>query len=274
MSETAGLAIVAFLAGFVNGFTGFGAMLVALPLMVLFIDIKTAIPLITMLGITINFVLVFQLAKHFEVKKWLPLFIAALPGIPVGIYILKTMDPRFLEVLIGAVVIMTATATRQLKSPVTELKKFWAYAAGFAAGLLGGSIGAPGPPVVIYTSLQPWTKQQVKATMVALFTLGGPGILFLQFFYGFITKDVLLNFSFCILPLVFGVLTGVFLFERIKDAIYRRFVYVLLLALGILMMAKGCFPGLLSQINLSIGTQCPFVQATLSDSIPLFCFWM
>jgi uncharacterized membrane protein YfcA len=242
MPEAVCLGLIAFLAGFVTGLTGFGVMLVALPLMVLFIDIKAAIPLITLLGMAINCVLVFKLAKHFEVKKWLPLFIAGLPGMPAGIYILKSMDAPFLEVLIGAVVIMTASATRLLKNPGKELKKFWAYAAGFAAGFLGGSIGAPGPPVVIYTSLQPWTKQQVKATMVAFFTLGGPGIIFFQFIYGFITKDVLWNFGYCVLPLVIGVFTGVFLFDRIKETAYRQLVYVLLLALGVMMMVKGCFP--------------------------------
>jgi len=239
MPEVVYLCLIAFLAGFVQGLTGFGVMLVALPLMVLFIDIKSAIPLIILLGIVINSMLFFQLAKYFERKKWLPLFLSSLPGILIGIYVLKTVETRSLEILLGVVILFTATATWISKSPEKELKKIWAYAAGFTAGILGGSIGAPGPPIIVYTSLQPWTKQQIKATMVAFFALGGAGIIIFYFFSGFITEDVLLSFKYCVLPLVFGVLTGVFLFNRINEAIYRRIVHVFLFILGAMMLLKG-----------------------------------
>ena len=45
-TEIVYLRLIAFLGGFVQGMTGFGVMLFALPLMVLFIDIKSAVPLI------------------------------------------------------------------------------------------------------------------------------------------------------------------------------------------------------------------------------------
>ena len=236
--ETACLCFISFLAGFIQGLTGFGIMLVALPLMVLFIDIKTAIPLLVLLGFVINIMLLFQLAKYFDKKKWLPLFVTALPGIPIGIYILKNVETRPLEILLGVVILVTATVTWISKNPDKELKKIWGYVAGFIAGLLGGSIGAPGPPVVIYTSLQPWAKQEIKSTMVAFFTLGGIGIIIFYFFNGFFTKEVLHSFQYCVFPLVFGVLAGVFLFNRIDEGIYRRIVHLLLFILGIMMLLK------------------------------------
>jgi uncharacterized protein len=232
------LCLIAFLGGFVQGLAGFGVMLFALPLMVLVIDIKSAVPLIILLGLVINVMLLFQLAPFIERKKWMPLWLASLPGIPVGIYVLKTMEPRHLEILLGVVILFTAAAIFISKSPEKELKNIWACTAGFAAGLLGGSIGAPGPPIIVYTSLQPWTKQQVKATMVAFFTLGGAGIVLFYFFSGLITKNVLVSFQYCVFPLVFGVLTGMFLFERINENIYRRIVHLFLFTLGAMMLVK------------------------------------
>jgi uncharacterized membrane protein YfcA len=239
MFEIVSLCTIAFLAGLIQGMTGFGIMMVALPLMVLFIDIKTAIPLIVLLGIVINALLIIQLARYFEKKKWLSLFLSSLPGIPIGIYMLKTVETRHLEILLGVVILFTATFTLISKDPQKELKKIWAYVAGFIAGLLGGSIGAPGPPVIIYTSLQPWAKQQIKATMVAFFALGGTGIIAFYFFTGFITKEVLISFQYCILPLVLGVFTGIFLFNRINENGYRRLIHFLLFFLGTLMLVKG-----------------------------------
>jgi uncharacterized protein len=239
MPEIVYLCLIVFTAGFVQGLTGFGSMMVALPLMALFIDIKSAIPLIVLLGIAINTMLLFQLAKHFERKKWMPLLLSSLPGIIIGIYILKTVETRILEILLGVVILTTATAMWISKGPEKELSKISAYATGFIAGLLGGSMGAPGPPVIIYTSLQPWTKQQIKATMVAFFAIGGVGIGIFYYYSGFITNDILHSFTYCVIPLISGVLTGVFLFNRIDEKIYRRIVHIALFILGAMMLLKG-----------------------------------
>ncbi len=55
MPEIVCLQLIAFAGGLIQGMTGFGVVLVALPLMAFFIDIKTAIPLIVLLGILLLF---------------------------------------------------------------------------------------------------------------------------------------------------------------------------------------------------------------------------
>ncbi len=241
MPEVVWLGCIAFLAGLIHGLTGFGVMLVALPLMILFMDIKAAVPLILLLGMVINLILVIQLRRHIEVGKWLSLLLSALPGIPVGGWCLKTIAPHWLELLVGIILMVTAAATWQRKPPAgaRELKRRWVWMAGFSAGFLGGSIGAPGPPVVILTSLQPWSKHQIKSTLVAFFTFVCMGIIGVHLFLGLITDEVLRDFGFSILPLVGGILTGIALFNRIGDVGYRQIVYLLLVALGIMMLIRG-----------------------------------
>ena len=239
MTETVYLCLIAFLGGLIQGMTGFGVMLVALPLMVLIVDIKTAIPLIMMLGLVMNVILICQLARHVQTRKWLPLLIASLPGVPVGVYILKTVEPQWLELLVGGVVIATAAATWQHGSAKAELKRYWTLAAGFSSGVLGASIGASGPPVIVYTALQPWPKHQIKATLVTFFCIGGALILALQFLTGLVTMEVAHHFIHCLLPLLAGVFTGVRLFDRIDQRLYKRTIYILLFALGAMMLFKG-----------------------------------
>ena len=43
--------------------------------------------------------------------------------------------------------------------------KGWAYLVGFLSGGLGGTIGANGPPVIIYTSAQPWSNDKIRVTL-------------------------------------------------------------------------------------------------------------
>lgn len=239
MTETIYLCLIAFLGGLIQGMTGFGVMLVALPLMVLIIDIKTAIPLIMMLGLVMNVILICQLARYVQTRKWLPLLMASLPGVPVGVYIIKTVTPQWLELLVGVVVIGTAAATWRQGSSKAELKPYWKWAAGFSSGVLGASIGASGPPVIVYTALQPWSKHQIKATLVTFFCIGGALILALQFFTGLVTMKVAYHFIYCLLPLLAGVFAGVRLFDHIDQNLYKRTIYILLFTLGAMMLFKG-----------------------------------
>ncbi len=232
------LCCIAFIGGFVQGLTGFGAALVALPLMGFFIDIKTAIPLILLLGLVINFILISRLLKHVDHKKWILLFLFSLPGIPLGIWVLQYVDTRFIEILIGFVIIFTSIFSMLSTSSTKGLNKFWACLAGFVAGFLGGTIGAIGPPVIIYTSLQPWDKQQIKATMVSFFILSGIGILICYIFNGLITKQILISFGYSVPPLISGVVVGMFVFNKITDTLYKRIIHLLLILLGILLLIK------------------------------------
>jgi hypothetical protein len=137
------------------------------------------------------------------------------------------------------VIIGTAAATLRHGAPKAELKKHWTLAAGFSSGLLGASIGAAGPPVIVYTALQPWPKHQIKANLVTFFCIIGALILALQLFSGLITSDVAHYFVLCLFPLLLGVFSGLRIFERIQQALYKRTISILLFALGAIMLLKG-----------------------------------
>jgi hypothetical protein len=233
------LQLIAFLGGFVQGLAGFGVMLVALPLMAFLIDIKTAIPLIILLGLVINLMLIYQLKEHFTAKRWLPLIIASYPGIPLGIYIHQSISQRPLEILVGVVLLATTINAWINFRPARPLGRMWGCAAGFMAGCLAGSIGASGPPVIIYTSLQPWSKEEIKSTLVAFFMINGIGVFLFYFLNGFFTVHIAGLFGYCALPLIAGVLAGSLLYGRINDRFYRNAVLCLLGLLGVLMLFKG-----------------------------------
>jgi len=48
------LLAVTFLAGFVQGLSGFGSVLLSLPLLILFLDVKTAIPLVALMALALT----------------------------------------------------------------------------------------------------------------------------------------------------------------------------------------------------------------------------
>ncbi|UCG38420.1 MAG: sulfite exporter TauE/SafE family protein [bacterium] len=202
------LAIVAFLAGFTQGLSGFGSVLVSLPLVVLFWDITTAVPLVSLLALCITTTLTVQLRQHVRWERILPLLIAAVPGMAVGTLLLKRVRAAYLELLIGLLLTSFSVYLFSSKPRQRELAAGWKWVAGFASGILGGSIGANGPPVIIYTSMQPWDKNPVKSTLVGYFLVAGVGISSIHASFGLITLEVLDLFTVGFLRVMAGVITG------------------------------------------------------------------
>ena len=114
-----------------------------------------------------------------------------------------------------------------------------AFAFGFIAGILGGAYNSNGPPVVIYGTLKRWDPETFRATLqgflfpTSLFILAGHGLA------GLWTAPVIRTYLYA-LPLVFaavylgGRINRVFSTER-----FSRWVYVLLIALGLLLLGEA-----------------------------------
>lgn len=231
------LCVVAFGAGFIQGLSGFGSVLLSLPLLALFLDIKTVIPVVALFGEALTIFLLVQLRRHWDWKKIYPLFYGSIPGIPVGVVLLARTDGQLLQFIIGIVLIVYALYGLLLKQAVVTMGKFWAYAFGFVAGFLGGAVSAAGPPVIVYTSLQPWTKDQIKVTLQGFFVVSGMIVVTCQAVGGLVTGRVLCYFLAGLPLLLLGTWAGSLLYGRIGEAAFRRIMLIVMGLLGLVMIS-------------------------------------
>ena len=233
------LALITFFAGFTQGLSGFGSILVSLPLLALFLEIKTVIPLVSLFALVINSIIIYKMHKDLRWKDLYPLLLATVLGIPTGVYILKIVPPHILQIALGFILLLFASHALFIRLPQKQLSPGWAWLAGFAAGCLGGSLGANGPPIIIYTAIQPWTKNRIKSTLAGYFFVAGIGISSTHALTGLITSLVLKLFFLGLIFLILGVVTGMFCYKRLSEQKYRQFISVLLLTLGIVMLSRG-----------------------------------
>lgn len=233
------LCLIALLAGFTQGLAGFGSVLVALPLLALFLNFKTAVPLVSTWGMTINLILLIQLRPHLSLNRILPLAVATLPGIPLGVYALKNMSVWVLEMSLGILLVVFSSYFVWSGGTTRRLSRMWAYAAGFVSGFLGGSLAASGPPVIVYTALQPWPKDEMKSTLTGFFFLSGLVIIAAQALSGLITTEVLTGSLLSIPFVILGVVCGSACYQKLATARYRQVVVGLLTLLGLLTVLKA-----------------------------------
>ncbi|MCJ7602219.1 MAG: sulfite exporter TauE/SafE family protein, partial [Desulfobulbaceae bacterium] len=137
MSHSYFIALIFLAAGFTQGVSGFGSALVAMPLLLLFIDAKTAVPLCMLNGLIITAFLSLQLRRHVDWRKISPLLIGCMPGIYVGARFLKEADSNLIKLLLGVMLVSYALYNMFCKLRPRRIAPFWPYIAGFFTGVIG-----------------------------------------------------------------------------------------------------------------------------------------
>ena len=226
------IVLITFLAGFTQGLSGFGSILLALPLLTIFLDIKTVIPLAALHGLLTTVILLIELRKHLDWQKILPLFVGSIPGIPIGVFFLKNMNTDTIQLTMGLILVSYALFSLFYQPVIWEMKMAGVSLVGFFAGCLGGALGAAGPPVIVYTSLQPWTKDKIKATLQGFYVASGLIVVLLHALNGLTTVPVLWYFLISMPALVLGTYFGSFFYGRISEKTYKRTMFILLALLG------------------------------------------
>ena len=240
MPEYLLLCVIVCFAGAVQGLTGFGSLLVAVPLLSLFIAIKTVIPLGLLLALVINTTLMLQLRRHVDWRVVAPLLLATAPGIPAGVWVLKTLPGWTLTAALGLTCAgFGLYSLLRAPAPRKESARGWAWLAGFLAGCMGGSLGTNGPPIIIFAAAQPWEPRRAKACMSAYFFVSTVAIVGMHVATGVVTDEVLRLFATALPDLVVGIGAGMLAFSRLGERGYRRFVLLLVLALGLMLLWRA-----------------------------------
>jgi uncharacterized protein len=174
-----------------------------------------------------------QLRRDLMVAPLVTLLSGALVGTPVGVWGLATLPASWLRRLIGFILMGVVLIEWRDLYPRTVSGRYWGVAAGVVSGLLGGAIGTPGPPVILYAAAQGWPPRAMKATLQGFFFANQLVILVSQWWVGLLTPEVAwlaLGFA---PPAVVGVALGMHLFTAVDHARLRHLVFALLFVLGL-----------------------------------------
>ncbi len=230
------LSIIFLLAGFVQGVSGFGSALVAIPLLCFVIDIKSAVPLCILNSLVITTYLSLQMRKHLEIHKIIPLCLAAVPGIIAGSTILKQVSSTIIRVGLGSMLIAYSLFSLFTKPTPKKLHKGWAWVAGFLSGAIGAAFSAGGPPTIIYTTLNDWEKDTIKATLSAFFLFNSYLIAIVHTLSGLTTVEIFTYFMISAPFSLLGTVLGSICYGKIPRDRYLQIIFTFLTGMGIMMI--------------------------------------
>lgn len=240
--QIAYIAAVFFFAFIVRGMSGFGAGMIAVPLLAFVIPLQLAVPLCSLLVFVLFIILVIRDRQEVvwsELKLLVP---PTIIGALVGLWLFAILDNRMLVTMLGSFLVLYSgymLAVSTLGLPQLRCSQGWALPVGFFGSFFDTLFGGGGGTlVVIYINARGIGRAGFRATVAALwFTemiarIGGYA------WNGFYDKTTLLLFA-GLLPLMWaGTVVGERLGNKVSSETFAKILAVMLLASGVSLLVK------------------------------------
>jgi uncharacterized protein len=231
----------ALLAGIVTGLTGFGLALISTPILLFVYEPRTVVVLTAIFSIFINTAVVWDSWHEARKPLALALVIPALFGIVLGAEVLRAIDPDYVRLGVGAIVVFSALLlVRNVRLPGAGTR-WGTLVAGSASGALSTSTGLAGPPVVLLFASRGLPKHAFRGSSALYFlvlSLAGIAALYHR---GLVTGEHV-PLSIALVPAAFaGKLAGTALLPRFSDKAFRALTLAIVIVTGILGAATAAW---------------------------------
>lgn len=225
----------ALLGGFVNGLSGFGTTLVALPFWVHAVPPVVAAQLGAAGGIVGNLQTVRIIWPTIRWPAVAPYIAAGLVGVPIGTTLLPLLEPRAFKLGVGAVLIAFCLFQLIGRNRL-HFKRGGAAAdavVGFLGGFLGGLAGMSGPLPTMWASLRDLSKED-KRMLFQSFNLSIlSAVLCVSAIQGLLSWHLAKSLLIALPGSMVGARLGHAVYFKLPATHYDRVVLILLLLSGI-----------------------------------------
>ena len=229
----------ALLAGLVTGLTGFGLALISTPILLFVYEPKTVVVLTAIFSVFINTAVVLDSWHDARKRLALALLVPASIGVVVGVEVLRIVDPDYVRLGVGAVVVFSALLlVRDVRLPGAQTR-WGTLVAGSASGMLSTSTGLAGPPVVLLFASRGLPKHEFRGTSALYFlpmSVVGIAVLALR---GLVDASEVPLGLLLVPAAIVGKALGTALLRRVSEGAFRAMTLGLVILTGTLGVATA-----------------------------------
>lgn len=229
------LLVAALCGGLVRGFTGFGFAMIFMPIASSVVPPSLALVLIFLIDCPFALVLGPLAARRSDIRAVSTLLLAASLMLPVGLWLLVTLDPRLMRWIICGLILATLgllmSGWRYRGRPGLPLT----LGVGGVSGLFSGMASLGGMPLALFwLSSQTKTPQAIRADMQTYFGLSTLVSMGMLAFKGLLNMPALIIAA--VLMPIYGLAMalGARGFHLASEATFRRIAYVIILLAALL----------------------------------------
>jgi uncharacterized membrane protein YfcA len=232
------IATIILFTSIIQSIAGFGFALLAVPLLVLFVDLHQAVIVSTLLGTVSNFGQTWQLRHHQQRAIASRFIVASCLGAPFGFALFRFGNQSVLKVLLGIAVLFGVwmlARGRDLQNAHVALD----WLMGWLSGVLLMATSTNGPPIVFTLQARRLEPDTQRATLNLIFSVTGVFSICVFALTRKIHADEIVV-SLVTAPLMLlGVYVGVILRKRIDAVVFRKMVLLFLTIGGVSSIASA-----------------------------------
>lgn len=220
--------------GFVNGLTGFGTGLTALPLWLVALEPVLAAQLVSAASVVGHLSTLPAIWHAIDWRRLAPMLAAGLIGVPIGIWALPMISLGAFKLTIGIVLIAYCTF---MLAAAGRGRVAWGGAGaeivvGLGGGVLGGLAGLSGALPTVWASLKGWPKQERRVVFQAFNMTILSAMLAGSLLQGLVGWRLLGVLAVALPGTLLGARLGSLVYRRLDDRRFDRLVLVVLLLSG------------------------------------------
>ncbi len=221
-------------AGILQGFTGFGYSLLALPLICMFAPAGWAVPVIAVSSLALNIMVLSTSWRNLRLRGFLPLALAGMVFTPAGAWMLSSLSDTAVRVIIGISVTSVSILSLSKWAPHLERTTLGMALTGALSGIFNGLTTFSGPPAVIYLSATETEKGSFRANLSAFFL--ALTLIAIPSFVGMgvTSAENLVQAAIFLPAAALGGTIGILLAKKVDSSVFRKMALVALSLLGVL----------------------------------------
>lgn len=219
---------------------GFGEAVVSMPLLALLpVSLHTSASLIGLAGLTVAALSLAGRSREVDVPVFVRLGAGTVLGIPLGIALLLVVPEPVTATVLGVLLVLYAAYSLGPAPSLPRPGTGWAYPTGVLAGALGSAYNINGVPVVVLGTMRRWPPRLFRGTMQAHFLFSGVLVVAGQALGGVWTPELPRLFALSLPAIGLATWAGHRLHARIPAHRFERYVYLLVLVLGLVLAVRG-----------------------------------
>jgi uncharacterized protein len=236
------LFIATLIAYFVKGITGFGNTLVMSPLFSFVVSNRITTPIDLILSIPTNAYIAWRNRKSISLRIVIPLSLMLLIGTIPGVFLLKTGNDWVLKAILGIVVIGMAiemlTRKNAQKNTNKSTSTIFLVIIGVLSGIMAGLYGI-GALLVAYINRTTDNRSEFRANICCVFLVDNVFRFILYLVTGILNKEIFYLGLLLFPAVILGMIIGIKVDARMKEAEVKKTVIVLLIISGATLLLKS-----------------------------------
>jgi uncharacterized membrane protein YfcA len=220
--------------GFINGLSGFGMAIVAMPLWLQALTPANAASMAAILAVIAHAQSISVVVHAINVKRVAPFIVGGIVGIPVGTWLLAGIDEATFRFATGAVIVVYCAVMLSGRVRVTvDAGALGDGIVGFGGGIMGALSGLSGALPAMWAGMRGWTKDERRAVFqpfnmsILAVTIVAHAVA------GLFTSDLIWALAAGVPSVLIGSQTGKLLYHRLGDHHFDRIVLAVLLFSGV-----------------------------------------